>query len=658
MYKSNICSFIGFLYYSPMSDRILHIEKILSNLPKNPGVYQMKDKDGKVMYVWKAKNLKSRVCSYFMRTAELTMAKKQMVAKVHDIEILHTETEVEALVLETNLIKHLSPKYNILMKDDKSHAYIKITNSPVPELIKTRQKFRDGGEYFWPFVWGIEESLRAMKRAFKIRNCRVKFERIQKIHKNRDIGEKGVETEIVITDKAGRTLPCLDYYIWLCPAPCLLISDTIEKHNSHIDYARQFLKWNSSDLLSVLEAEMKEKAMNYEFEEAQKIKETLIALNGLHEKQKVQDLVDGDIDIFIKYEKYDKVYVALTQIRWWKIISVFRHEVTIGADDKDDIMTSFLARQYVDDEDLPGILIVASEPTDPLIVDFLSSKKIQLQIPKIGSKLELIEFTMNQLRDYAYKREMQALENRTLSREHMVNILTKLGYEYPKKWEIVFECYDISHTDGHFTYASRVSIVNGKPDTSRYKKYKIKSLEDGMIDDFASHKEVMYRRTLEWKELGNFPHLIIIDGWKWQLSSAISGIKRGIFDHFQNLWLPSQDESLPPICSIAKREEEIFLPNNKNPILFEKGTPELMVIQKARDESHRFSITANKSARMKSMKKNILEELPWFGPVTRKKLLKIAGSIDGVKNIPLEEIVKICSKAQIDTLRDHGLFNL
>ncbi len=637
-----------------------NIEKILLSLPRSPWVYQMKDSGGKVMYVWKAKSLKNRVSSYFMTDAELSLAKRQMVGKIMDIEILTCQTEVEALVLETNLIKHLTPKYNILMKDDKNLAYLKITNSPIPELIKTRQKIRDGGEYFGPYVSAVEHSVRSLRKIFKIRNCRMKF--AQK------------EGKIVISDKAGKTVPCMDYYIWLCPAPCLLERKTVETHGKNIENVRSFLKGGSAGIFDQLNSQMREKARIFEFEEAQKIKETINALEWLHQKQTVRDIIDGNIDICIKYEKYDKTYIALTQVRSSQIIGVFRHEITHG--EWEDVIVQFLMRQYLDGEDVPDVLLLREEIQDEAFLDYLRNTKIVLEYPKIWPKNDIIDFTLTQLREYAYKRELATLENKTLTRENMTHVLDRLGYEYPKKWEIVFECYDISHTDGHFTYASRVVIVNGKPDPSRYKKYKIKTLEDGMIDDFASHREVMMRRTLEWCELNNFPHLIIIDGGKWQLSSAMSGIKEGKWKHENELPLPvipgltrnlehlqswdirflyTQEWQRVQICSIAKREEEIFLPGDKNPILFEKWTPELMVLQKARDEAHRFSITANKSARMKSMKKNILEELPGFGPVTRKKLLKLAGTVDEIKNISLEEIENICTRAQLETLRDHGI---
>lgn len=643
-----------------------HLENILQNLPKTPWVYQMKDKEGKIIYVGKAKSLKSRVSSYFLRTEDLSVAKYQMVGKIADIETITCQTEVEALVLETNLIKHLSPKYNILMKDDKNLAYIKITDAPIPEVIKTRQKIHDGGEYFWPYTSAVETSVRELKRLFRVRNCRVKFAQ----RKGKAQEEK---MNLEITDKAGRTIPCIDYYIGICPAPCTLDREKVLIHEQNVASLRDFLKGDTRGIFEHLENDMKQKAKDMKFEEAAKVRETIRALRILHERQSVRDVVEGDIDIFVMYEKYDKSYIWFTQIRWGQIVGVFRYEVKIWVDTYDDILGQFFVDRY-SALDIPKILLCGREMEDESVLTFLSGKWVLLEVPKIGPKKNLVDFTLQQVREYAYKNELATLENKMLTREHMINVLTRLGYVVPKKWEIIFECYDISHTDGHFTYASRVVIANGKPDTSRYKKYKIRTLQDGEIDDFASHKEVMKRRTIEGIELGNFPNLIIIDGGKGQLSSAIAGVMQGIeasvipdlirnpAENKDSSWmtgfLPSQEwreQQKIQICSIAKREEEIFLPNKKDPILFEQGTPELMVLQKARDESHRFSINANKTARMKSMKKNILEEIPWIGPVTRKKLMKIAGSIDAIKEIPPEELEKICTKTQIGVLRDHGI---
>ncbi len=238
----------------------------------------MKDAKGEVMYVGKAKNLKSRVNSYFARTEDLNLAKRQMVGKIHDIQVTLTSSEVEALILETNLIKHLRPKYNILMKDDKNLAYIKITGSPIPELIKTRQKIRDGGEYFGPYVSSVEQSVRALRRIFRIRNCRMKFAR------TRDAAH------IEITDKAGRSIPCMDYYIGLCPAPCILEKEKIVEHTLHIDRVRSFLRGESVSLFTELETEMRSYAKGLDFEKAQETKEVIESLRTLHERQRVRDL--------------------------------------------------------------------------------------------------------------------------------------------------------------------------------------------------------------------------------------------------------------------------------------------------------------------------------------------------------------------------------
>ncbi len=295
-----------------------------------------------------------------------------MVGKIEDIEIITCSTEVEALVLETNLIKHLTPKYNILMKDDKNLAYLKITNSPVPELIKTRQKFRDGGIYFGPYVSQVEQSVRALRRIFRIRNCRVKFE------KNRQKTD-----ELIITDKAGKTIPCMDYYIGICPAPCLLHTEKVQGHSENMERVKSFLSGEGGSVFLDLETQMRDYASKYEFEKAQEIKETIEALRGLYERQKVRDIVDGDIDICIQYEKYEKTYIALTQVRSGQIIGVFRHEVRTGIDEGEDIMIAFLMRQYIDTEDLPDILLSSTLFSDSSFSVFLNNKKIQHETPKI-----------------------------------------------------------------------------------------------------------------------------------------------------------------------------------------------------------------------------------------------------------------------------------
>lgn len=588
-----------------------------------------------------------------------------MVSQIVDIEILLCQSEVEALTLETNLIKHLVPKYNILMKDDKNLSYIKITNTVIPEVYRTRLKLSDWARYFGPYTSGsnISMSLKNLRRIFKIRDCKMRF-------------AKNKNWEIEITDRAGRSVPCMDYYINLCPAPCVLKEKNIAEHRDNILELENFLKWNVQEVLQSLKQKMSEYAKKLEFENAAKVKASIDAIAVLIEKQVARDAISGDHDICILYEKYEQSYIGLTKIRDGKIIGVLRFEVDSQSESSEEILSAFLARQYIGEEhDLPEDIFLEKEITDTSLLQYFSSHKISLVYPKIWPKKEILDFTKNQVRDYAYKKNLETLENKTLTRVHMENILSRLWYSVPKEWPIIFECYDISHTHGQFTYASRVVIKNWKPDTSMYKKYKIKGLKKWEIDDFASHKEVMRRRTVEGFTENNFPNLIIIDWGKWQLSSALTGIEEGKAilaqrhqeegDMFyesiryptisREHWLQWLEEYLP-ICSIAKREEEVFIPGQKEPIMFEKWTPELMVIQKARDESHRFSITSNRNARDKAMKKNMLEELPGIGPITRKKLLKLAGSVADIHLLREEELQSILNKNQIQTLRDHGLY--
>lgn len=293
-------------------------------------------------------------------------------------------------------------------------------------------------------------------------------------------------------------------------------------------------------------------------------------------------------------------------------------------------------------------------------------------------------FLRTNVAGYALRDGMEKIARRAFGRPTMASILEGIGFEPPKKGELEFECYDISHTDGHFTVASRVVTTNGKANPNKYRKYKIKSLADGMIDDFASMREVMYRRVLEGFESNNFPTMFLIDGGKGQLSSAREGIERAVVEwearvtdpgvpssasprlppaeaigqNPESVTVSTSSDSVPPfpfLASLAKREEEIFTETNEESVKFAKGSPELAVIVNLRDEAHRFAITFNRKSRSKAMKKNVLEELPGFGPATRKKLLTAAGSVEGIRELDRSELEKILNKTQIETLENHAL---
>lgn len=399
-----------------------NIIKILKNLPKTPGVYQMKNASGTVIYVGKAINLYSRVNSYFREGQLLTAAKKNMVSQIADIEIILCSSEVEALTLETNLIKHLSPKYNILMKDDKNMSYIKISQNVVAEVLRTRQKLSDGAKYFGPYAAGanIAGSLKTLRRIFKIRACRMKFSH-----------QKG---KIEITDRAGRGIPCMDYYIGICPAPCLLKAENLQKHAENIENFEKFLRGNTSEVMESLNAKMREFAKNLEFEKANEMKTEIAALEMLSERQIARDAIPGDHDAAVLYEKYGQFFLGLTKIRDGKIIAVFRFVVEGKNTTADEAFLQFLARQYVGEvDDLPKIILIENPIDDAFLEKFFAEKNIEIASPKIGAKKEILDFTKNQLREYAYKKELQSIETKTLTRGNMENVLEQLGYETPKK---------------------------------------------------------------------------------------------------------------------------------------------------------------------------------------------------------------------------------
>lgn len=611
------------------------IKLILENLPKDPWVYLMKDKKDNIIYVWKSVNLKSRVSSYFNWKSKLNFAKVKMVEKIENIDYIITKNEVEALVLETNLIKKHSPKYNILMKDDKNLIYIKLTQNEIPEVYKVRKKTPDW-TYFWPYTstTNVAWTLKVLKKVFKIRNCRVTF------------WKRNGNLEIL--QKNWKSIPCMDYYIWVCSWPCLLEQDKIQEYKQNIENFKNFMNGKTSTLIEDLNEKMKKKAANLEFEEAAKLKEQIRSITSLWVKQMARDTINWDNDIFVCLDKYDTFFVWVTQIRDSQLVWVNNFSIENKLEEsKKEIIANFLQNFYIEKEDNSKInLITLEKIEDEILLEFLKSKKISVENPSIWNKIDIINFTKNNLLEFAYKKELSNISKLSLTKKTQINILEKLWYKSLGNKDIIFECYDISHIAGNYTVASRSVIVNGKSDSSKYKRYKLKTIEQWEIDDFKSMNEILGRRTLEAIEHNNWPDLIIIDGWKGQLSSAIKAIKSHIWD---------KNISFPNICSLAKREEEVFLPNISESILLEKWTPELSLIQKIRDEAHRFAIEFNRSSRIKWMKKTILEEVPGLWEKTIKKLLKKFGSLDGIKEAWEEDLSEILTKTQLENLKNFGI---
>lgn len=647
----------------------IDFDVLLKNIPKSPWIYKFLDEKETIIYIGKSVHLKNRVNNYFNGTSKLNFAKKKMVSEIKNIEYIVTNNETESLILEHTLVKKHQPKYNILLKDDKNYLYIKITNETIPHILSTRIKYGKW-EYFGPYVSGnyVKNILKTIKRLFWYRSCNINFNLLPSLKEEDWGGIKMYSSteKIGIQSLGGTKIPCIDYYIKRCSGPCLLTKESIQSYQNSIEQIKLFLSGNHNETLKSLEKEMSEKAKALKFEEAQEVKESIDAIKSLENTQIVRDFVDGDFDVINFIEKYEKVFIGVIEIReskitWYKNYEVESHLEETG----EEILTQFIENtlaSYQEQKEKITLLV-----PQEIHSEYIDSLRKYIEAPKIGSKLEILKLCYKNIYEYAYKRHLASLSTKSYTKQTQKNLLEILGYEVKNK-DILFECNDISHLSGSHTVASRSVIENGKPNPSKYRKFIIKTLEDGKIDDFASMREIMTRRLKELVQKKNLPDLIIIDGGKWQLWAVMQIIEefkesfllyqRGIngdFSSSEDLWDIQFILSSLQICSLAKQEEEVFLPYQSESIKLKKDSEELQLIQKIRDEAHRFAITFNRDKRITSMKKNILESIPWIWPKTRSKLLREFWSILHLKNVEKDELKKYLHQNQIEALEDHWI---
>lgn len=373
-------------------------------------------------------------------------------------------------------------------------------------------------------------------------------------------------------------------------------------------------------------------------------------------------MVSGNHDAVVFLSKYGRFFAGVAEVRDGMLVGMWRWEITHTLEESDqELAEEFLARRYAAEVDgmIQNKNITVLLPSDVIlgkgIGGLFSQENIAVEHPAMGAKSDLLSFAKNDLLNWAMRQEMASIGKKSLSRATAVSLMKKLGFSAPPKGEIVMECYDISHLQGQYTVASRSVMVNGKAVPSRYRKYKVRTMAPGQIDDFASLREVLGRRTREGLEQGNFPTFFVIDGGKGQLSSALSAMGAENVSKIPRENTENPLPILPPICSLAKREEEVFVPHQNTPIILEKGSPELMLLQKARDEAHRFALSFHRKSRNKALTKNILDEIPGIGIATRRALLKAAGSVDGISRLAETELTSLTTAPQRQALRDHGI---
>ncbi|OGO29648.1 MAG: excinuclease ABC subunit C [Chloroflexi bacterium RBG_16_54_18] len=596
-----------------------HLQAQLNTLPTKSGCYLMKEETGKVIYVGKAINLRSRVRSYFHLSAGHTRKVEKMVRMIQDIEWIVVGSELEALILEMNLIKKHRPHYNVRLKDDKRYPYIKVHWADAyPKVTVTRQMVQDGSRYFGPYtsVWAVHQTLDVLRRIFPYLTC---------------------DREITGEDERA----CLYYDIKLCSAPCIgVIQQT--QYRQMIEDLCQFLLGRTEPIVSRLRTEMDRAAEQLKFERAAALRDQVRAIESVVEHQIVISPEYIDSDVLALARSDGEACVQVFFIRGGKLIGrdYFLLDGTAGSSDS-DVMAGFIKQFYDQASIVPAQVLLPNEVEEANIIrQWLSQKskgqKVEILVPREGQQHELIQMAAENAAEtlHALQAQWQADKHR---QELALNELqAALGLETPL---VRIECYDISNTQGTAAVGSMVVFEQGVPRKNYYRRFNIRSVSGP--DDFASMEEMLNRRFNRWKAaqdtentpgkkpdlaFARLPDLIIVDGGKGQLGRAVQVLERfGLLGSV-------------PVSGLAKQKEELFLPGRRDALLLPPQSQGLYLIQRIRDEAHRFAIQAHRQLRTKTGLASRLETLPGIGPARRKALLVAFGSIEGIQQASVEEI--------------------
>ena len=596
------------------------IESKLKNIPPGPGVYLYKDASGAAIYVGKARSLRSRVRSYFQDSRDLDPRLAQMLSSIGDVEFVVTDTEGEALALENNLIKQHKPRYNILLRDDKTYPYIKLTiNEPYPRAMITRRFKKDGAYYAGPFFPGglARKTLRLIERYFLIRNC-----------------------TIAIDGKRPR--PCLQYYIHRCLGPCVEGLTAPADYQEAVKDVKLFLEGRKGDLIERLRDRMEEAANQEQFELAAHYRDAIETMEHLAESQKMASAGYDDIDMFGYHREETMLAVSIFHMRGGRVVD--KRELFWEDQenfDPGEFFGSVLKQYYLDAAFIPTEIHVPADFEDrALLEDWLSARRgrrVEIRTPQRGSKREMMDLVHRNARLMFLQRFRAAtLSPAALSRE----IEEALDLDSaPRR----IECFDISNLQGSDIVASMVVWEDGRMKKSDYRRFIIRSVS-GLPDDFASMREVVTRRYKRiQQEKGKMPDLVLIDGGLGQLHAAQSALDAlNIVDQ--------------PLASIAKREEIIYVAGREDePVVLDRRSPVLKVIQQIRDESHRFAITFHRARRTKRHLTSELSEIPGVGPTTLQKMLSHFGSLAKIRAASLDELTtsKTANRRQAQAVWNH-----
>ena len=598
-----------------------HLQAILDTLPTKPGCYLMKNAAGKIIYVGKAINLRSRVRSYFHSSADLSLKTRRLVAEIANIEWIVVDSELEALILEMNLIKKHLPQYNVRLKDDKRYPFIKVHwADPFPKVTVTREHIRDGSRYFGPYtsVWAVHQTLDLLRKIFPYLTC---------------------DREITGEDKRA----CLYYDIKLCTAPCIGKINQAD-YRQMIDDLCKFLEGRTDPILDRLKVEMNTQSEQMNYEKAAVLRDQVIAIEKVVERQKIISDSKMDSDVIALARSNGESCVQIFFIRNGRLIGR-EYFILEGTEDEADteIVSQFIKQFYAESSSVPKEVLLPNELEEAVIIQqWLNQQrggqKVHFRIPQRGSKRDLVKMaTENAVETLEALKSQWAVDTHKQS-QALGELQEALELSAPPNR---IECYDISNIQGTAAVGSMVVFEQGIPSKKMYRRFNIKTVSGP--DDFASMEEVLSRRFKRWqsaqevKEVGSkvdpsfsiLPDLLIVDGGKGQLSRAVKVMQE--YDLVGKF----------TVAGLAKEEELLFLPGKNQPLMLARKSQGLFMVQRIRDEAHRFAITAHRKMRRKERLTSRLDQIPGIGAARKKALLKQFGSLSGVKKASAEELAQV-----------------
>lgn len=590
------------------------LSNIVTNLPDSPGVYQFFDINGILIYIGKAKNLKKRVSSYFHQSAYESAKLRVLVSKICDIKFIVVDSESDALLLENILIKKHKPRYNVLLKDDKTYPWIVIKNEPFPRVYKTRKYIDDGSSYFGPYTSGrlVFELLDLIRKLYPVRTCSL-----------------NLTTANILAKKFK---PCLEYHIGNCLAPCI----GMQSHQSYlqnIDSIKRILQGNLSEIKNHLKAEMVKYSNQYKYEEAQLIKEKIDILTNFQSKTTIVNPKYKDIEVFTILTRHNIVGVNFIRINKGQVVQSYNlHLKSFVNESLPELFSSAIAEIRQRLKANSTRILVNNMPE-------FTINGVSFSVPQRGDRKKFVELSLRNLEiflDDLYKNE--AAKSPVLAVD---SILTKIKDDLNlSDLPVHMECFDNSNIQGSNPVASCVVFKNAKPSKKDYRHYNIKTVQGP--DDFASMKEVVYRRYSRMLSDGEtLPQLIVIDGGKGQLNAAMESIvELGIQNRVH-------------LIGIAKRLEEIFVPGDPVPVYLDKRSETLRIIQQIRNEAHRFGIKFHRNKRSNSAFESSLEQIEGIGPKTIQLLFTRYLSLDGIRNAPESELIDLIGTKRTNLIKNY-----